>query len=730
MSGPVPSPSMNGMIGLSGTTRRPCSRVMAVPVAGGVGALCSRHSVMSDRLGQVPRARRDDSHRNCGKLCGKACVVYRVVTRHSECFSELHHSRASRRSAAFLAATKPRDYTVGSGWFDGWICLMRVACSQRCRSRVGGWPSLSPQDCSRSSPPAQQKRHTRIRSRQDEESGQAARRRRSPPARRSTTRSARQLPRRRRQRRRQDGGAILKPKPSDLTDADWKHGSDRRRNLHPHPRRLQRAPACAATAAEDEDRRHMERGQLLENPRPEAHQVSLKIVVADDLPESALELLRAERAGRSTPEPAAAPPISPRDLADADGLLVRSATKVTTDLLAAAPQLRIVGRAGTGVDNIDVAAASGRGVLVVNAPGANSISVAEHACALMLALARMVPAADQAMKAGKWEKKRFLGNELRGKTLGIAGLGRIGQEVAQRARSFGMRIVAHDPFISREIADGSASSCCRSTSLCAVADYLTLHLPSTPETKHLLQRRAVREGEAGHPHHQHGARRADRRSGAAARDRKRRRRRRRARRVREGAAGGLVARPTAAGRRHAAHRGVDRGSAGTGRPRHRGGRPRFPARRRGAQRGQLSRRSIPTNCSGCSRGSAWPTAWRRSSRRWARRAIEAIALRYYGALAESRAAEILASSAAAGVLRPILSGGVSIVNARAAARERGIEIVESRSTRPRHFTSLVSVKLHTSEGERWAEGTVFEPNSPRLVSVAASTSKRRSPARC
>src|SRR4029434_9066618 len=105
-----------------------------------------------------------------------------------------------------------------------------------------------------------------------------------------------------------------------------------------------------------------------------------------------------------------------------------------------------------GVDNVDVAGASARGVLVVTSPGANSISVAEHACALMLALARMVPAADQAMKAGKWQKKRCLVNELRGKPLGIAGLGRIGQEVAQRARAFGMRIVAHDPFISREIA--------------------------------------------------------------------------------------------------------------------------------------------------------------------------------------------------------------------------------------------------------------------------------------
>src|SRR5436190_4690379 len=229
----------------------------------------------------------------------------------------------------------------------------------------------------------------------------------------------------------------------------------------------------------------MERSQLLENPRPQASQVALKIVVADELPDSALELLRAEgwqidaRTGRSAADLA-------KDLADADGLLVRSATKVTKDLLAAAGRLRIVGRAGTGVDNIDVGAASGRGVLVVNAPGANSISVAEHACALMLALARMVPAADQAMKLGKWEKKRFLGNELRGKTLGIAGLGRIGQEVATRARAFGMKIVAHDPFISREIAHGLGAELLALDELCAVADYVTLHLPSTPETRHFF----------------------------------------------------------------------------------------------------------------------------------------------------------------------------------------------------------------------------------------------------
>src|SRR5262249_142678 len=138
----------------------------------------------------------------------------------------------------------------------------------------------------------------------------------------------------------------------------------------------------------------------------------MKIVVADDLPASSLDLLRSEpgwavdaRSGR-TPDTLAA------DLADADALLVRSATPVDARLLEAPPRLPILARAGPGVDNVDVAAASSRGILVVNAPGANSISVAEHACALMLALARSVPAADRAMKNGRWEKKRFLGTEL------------------------------------------------------------------------------------------------------------------------------------------------------------------------------------------------------------------------------------------------------------------------------------------------------------------------------
>src|SRR5207245_5610140 len=128
----------------------------------------------------------------------------------------------------------------------------------------------------------------------------------------------------------------------------------------------------------------------------------------------------------------------------------------------------------------------GGGSVGGNAPGANGISGADHALALMVARARSVPAADRAMKDERWEKRRFIGTELRGKTLGIAGLGRIGQEVALRARAFGMRVVAHDPFISGEIAAGLGVDLRSLDEMCAEADYLTLHLPSTTETRHLF----------------------------------------------------------------------------------------------------------------------------------------------------------------------------------------------------------------------------------------------------
>jgi D-3-phosphoglycerate dehydrogenase len=206
------------------------------------------------------------------------------------------------------------------------------------------------------------------------------------------------------------------------------------------------------------------------------------IVVADDLPASAIDLLRNEgwsvdaRSGR-------APEQLKADLADADALVVRSATKVTPDVIAAAPKLRAIARAGTGVDNVHVDSATARGIVVMNAPGANSISVAELAMAQILALARKLPAADASMKQGVWDKKSFMGEELRGKVLGLAGLGRIGLAVARRARAFEMVVMAHDPFVSAEIAAELGIEMVSMDDLCARADYLSLHMPLTPETR-------------------------------------------------------------------------------------------------------------------------------------------------------------------------------------------------------------------------------------------------------
>ena len=241
-------------------------------------------------------------------------------------------------------------------------------------------------------------------------------------------------------------------------------------------------------------------------------------------------------AAPSTPKPAARAADLARDLANADALVVRSATTVDEALIAAAPKLRVIARAGTGVDNVDVPAATARGIVVMNAPGANSVSVAEHALALMLSLARAVPAADAAMKRGVWDKKKLTGIELRGKTLGLVGLGRIGQEVAARARAFGMEIVAHDPFISEQVAGTLGVELLDLDGLCARADYISLHIPATPETRHLFNSERLAKCQQERAHHQHRARRADRRGRARRGHQVGTHRRRRPRRVRNRAA--------------------------------------------------------------------------------------------------------------------------------------------------------------------------------------------------
>src|SRR2546421_3488124 len=176
----------------------------------------------------------------------------------------------------------------------------------------------------------------------------------------------------------------------------------------------------------------------------------MKVVVAEKISPSALDLLREARWTVVTPEQLDGKLAG--QLESADALIVRSAVDVTAELLANARKLRVIGRAGVGVANIDLDAATKAGIAVMNTPGANAVAVAEHTIALMLSLARHLCRADSTTRAGKWEKKSLQGTELRGKTLGIAGLGRIGMEVARRAQAFEMKVVAHDPFVSASIA--------------------------------------------------------------------------------------------------------------------------------------------------------------------------------------------------------------------------------------------------------------------------------------
>ena len=220
----------------------------------------------------------------------------------------------------------------------------------------------------------------------------------------------------------------------------------------------------------------------------------MKILVAEPLAAAGFELLRSQPGWEVI---ASNPKEYAQYLAEADALIVRSAVKVTKEVLEQAPKLRAIGRAGVGVDNVDLAAATAAGVLVMNTPGGNAVSVAEHTLALMLAMARAIPQASASTKSGKWEKKKFMGNELRGKTLGVAGLGSIGREVARRARAFEMTVVACDPYISPAVVEDVSIELVDLDTLYASSDYIALHVALTPETRGMLSREAFAKMKTG-----------------------------------------------------------------------------------------------------------------------------------------------------------------------------------------------------------------------------------------
>ena len=222
----------------------------------------------------------------------------------------------------------------------------------------------------------------------------------------------------------------------------------------------------------------------------------MKIVVAEKISRKGIELLAAEPKWRLVETESARDKLLP-ELRDADALIIRSAVQVDAQLLERAPRLQVIGRAGIGVDNVDIEAATKKGVLVMNTPGGNAVSVAEHTVALMLSLARSIPQANESTHAGRWEKKRFEGRELRGKVFGIMGLGRIGVEVVKRARAFELEIVAFDPYVPSLVAGDLNLPLVSLDQLFARSDYISMHVPLTAETQGIINRESLRRMKRG-----------------------------------------------------------------------------------------------------------------------------------------------------------------------------------------------------------------------------------------
>jgi D-3-phosphoglycerate dehydrogenase len=215
----------------------------------------------------------------------------------------------------------------------------------------------------------------------------------------------------------------------------------------------------------------------------------LKVLVSDPIDQVGIDIL--SQVAKVDVQTDLTPEQLVQTIGEYDALMIRSGTRVTADVIAAGQKLKIIGRAGVGVDNVDVPAATRRGILVVNSPEGNTIAAAEHTLAMMMALARHIPDANQSMKAGRWDRKKFTGVEVYKKTLGIVGLGKIGAHVARVAQAMGMRLLAYDPFISLERAEELGCQLVELDALFQQADYITLHLPKTPETANLIGTAAI-----------------------------------------------------------------------------------------------------------------------------------------------------------------------------------------------------------------------------------------------
>ncbi len=441
----------------------------------------------------------------------------------------------------------------------------------------------------------------------------------------------------------------------------------------------------------------------------------MKIVVADPLSAEGLEYLK-KQPGTVTVDLAGQSTLSLEDeIADAGGLIVRSKTKVDGKLLSGAPRLSVIGRAGAGVDNIDLDEATHRGIVVMNTPGGNSVSAAEHSMALLLSLARRVPHADAALRGGKWDKTAFVGRELRGKTLGVLGLGKIGSVVARRARAFDMAVLAYDPFVSERYAADLDVELAPLEKVFENSDFLSLHLPLNNKTRGLINRETI----------------ATMKPGAC---------------IINAARGPLIVEKDLiaaleSGRIGGAALDVFEKEPAIDPQLLQSGRvivtPHIAGSTVEAQAHvglEIARQVWQFLSDGIILNAVnFPSVTPREMDRIApylnlgeklgsfaaqicSLRIEEIGIRYYGDLTGLDYKPI-SNYILQAVLKPALSTSINAINARSHARERGIAVIETVSSRQRSHSNLISVQLRSSEGMEWVEGAILHRGHHWLVSL-------------
>jgi len=441
----------------------------------------------------------------------------------------------------------------------------------------------------------------------------------------------------------------------------------------------------------------------------------MKVLVSDPISAKGIDLLRRENELEVDVKIGLSPQELLQVIPEYEALVVRSETKVTASVVEAARKLRVVGRAGIGVDNVDVEAASKRGIIVMNTPGGNTITTAEHAISLLLALARKIPQAYASLQARKWDRKRFVGVEVYRKTLGVIGLGRIGSVVADRAKGLGMEVIAYDPHISPEVAERIGVEFVEFEDVLRRSDFITVHVPLTPETRGLLGAEALARVKTGV-------------------------------RIINCARGGIVDEKALydaiqSGKVAGAALDVFEKEPPGDNPLlsleevictpHLGASTDEAQEQVGVEiarqiiaylkRGEIQNAVNVPSVDGELLGKLRPylqlcEQMGSLTSQLVERGIQEVHVRYSGEVAHM-GVKPLTVTLLKGILKPFLGETVNEVNAPVLARERGIKVNETTSSEAEYYTSLVDLTLKTDREERRAAGTVFGRHDPRIVMI-------------